>query len=149
MSSIPIDDGVVVNQLVRGAPDESLRKRILVDNPSRLHAETGELFGPDSDNSPARGLTSRINSNPIASATFICQGPDYSGPCRFWLLRKAYRPTRWMEHCFSERLAFRMVLCPCTSEVTIKAQCSACNWGMGILVSPSPPGSNAYVSVAV
>lgn len=34
---LPIDDGNVVNQLVRWAPDESLRRRILVENPSRLY----------------------------------------------------------------------------------------------------------------
>ena len=34
---LPIDDGNVVNQLVRWAPEASLRHRILVDNPSRLY----------------------------------------------------------------------------------------------------------------
>ncbi|NVZ15445.1 MULTISPECIES: amidohydrolase [unclassified Pseudomonas] len=34
---LPVDDGNVVNQLVRWAPDESLRRRILVENPSRLY----------------------------------------------------------------------------------------------------------------
>jgi predicted TIM-barrel fold metal-dependent hydrolase len=34
---LPIDDGLVLNQLVRWVPDPAIRKKILVDNPARLY----------------------------------------------------------------------------------------------------------------
>ena len=32
-----IDDGLLLNQLVKWVPDAALRKKILVDNPARLY----------------------------------------------------------------------------------------------------------------
>ena len=41
--------------------------------------------GPDPlANRPQMGVTYDKSSNPIASAIFIRQSPDYSGLCRFW-----------------------------------------------------------------
>jgi predicted TIM-barrel fold metal-dependent hydrolase len=34
---LPIDDGLVLNQLARWVPDPAIRKKILVDNPARLY----------------------------------------------------------------------------------------------------------------
>jgi predicted TIM-barrel fold metal-dependent hydrolase len=34
---LAIDDGRLMNQLARWAPDEAVRKKILVDNPARLY----------------------------------------------------------------------------------------------------------------
>ena len=35
-SPFPIDDGLLLNQLPKWAPDAAVRKKILVDNPARL-----------------------------------------------------------------------------------------------------------------
>ena len=37
-SPFPIDDGLLLNQLPKWAPDAAVRKKILVDNPARLYA---------------------------------------------------------------------------------------------------------------
>jgi len=41
----------------------------------------------------------------IASAIFIRQSPDYSGPCRFWFFGKTcqptLQPTSWIKSYFS------------------------------------------------
>ena len=36
-SPFPIDDGLLLNQLPKWAPDAAVRKKILVDNPARLY----------------------------------------------------------------------------------------------------------------
>jgi len=65
-----------------------------------------------------------MSSNPIASAIFIRQSPDYSGLCRFWaydtrtealITAQGAHCLRWYAH-HRNRLRFECVLCSLASR---------------------------------